>query len=152
MSDSQHQCQQHPQHDHVHGPDCGHTAIKHEDHVDYLHDGHLHHPHENHIDEHRIEISEAQKSINVPATTPIMYTVRIAAMSKYPTEITSTILSMVTCTIPMEIIAMIMDQLSGSRVPTYFLVQFLGKIRSLSLQQIGLALHKKTTVFVTSTA
>lgn len=29
-------------HEHQHGDGCGHTAIQHEDHVDYLHDGHLH--------------------------------------------------------------------------------------------------------------
>ncbi len=34
----------HGDHDHTHGPDCGHTAVQHGDHVDYLHDGHLHHP------------------------------------------------------------------------------------------------------------
>jgi hypothetical protein len=28
---------------HNHAPGCGHTELKHEDHVDYLHDGHLHH-------------------------------------------------------------------------------------------------------------
>lgn len=39
-------------HDHEHGPDCGHPAIPHDDHVDYLHDGHLHAPHEGHYDEH----------------------------------------------------------------------------------------------------
>lgn len=33
----------HPAHEHKHGPACGHPAIKHGDHVDYLHDGHLHH-------------------------------------------------------------------------------------------------------------
>jgi hypothetical protein len=31
------------QHTHQHGPGCGHTGLKHGDHVDYLHDGHLHH-------------------------------------------------------------------------------------------------------------
>src|SRR5262249_40152771 len=41
----------------VHGPDCGHVAIRHDGHVDYLHDGHLHHPHEDHVDEHVIEVS-----------------------------------------------------------------------------------------------
>ncbi len=51
-------CNQHPNHDHQHGPECGHTAIRHGDHVDYLHDGHLHHPHGDHVDEHVIEISE----------------------------------------------------------------------------------------------
>lgn len=37
---------------HVHGPDCGHTAVPHGDHVDYLVDGHLHHPHGDHCDNH----------------------------------------------------------------------------------------------------
>jgi zinc transport system permease protein len=39
-------------HDHVHGPDCGHTAVRHGDHVDYIHDGHLHAAHGEHYDEH----------------------------------------------------------------------------------------------------
>lgn len=33
----------HSHHDHVHGPGCGHTHVRHEDHDGYLHDGHLHH-------------------------------------------------------------------------------------------------------------
>lgn len=33
----------HLNHDHVHGINCGHTAIRHGNHVDYLLDGHLHH-------------------------------------------------------------------------------------------------------------
>ncbi len=37
---------------HVHGPSCGHEAVPHGDHVDYLVDGHLHHPHGNHCDDH----------------------------------------------------------------------------------------------------
>ena len=37
-------CKPHEQHDHVHGPGCGHVGIEHEEHVDYVHDGHLHHP------------------------------------------------------------------------------------------------------------
>lgn len=49
----------HENHDHVHGPDCGHTAIVHEGHVDYLHDGHLHHAHEGHFDEHVLEVTAA---------------------------------------------------------------------------------------------
>jgi hypothetical protein len=40
----------HADHDHQHGPNCAHTAIKHGDHVDYLHDGHLHHMHGNNVD------------------------------------------------------------------------------------------------------
>ena len=39
-------------HDHEHGPDCGHEAILHDDHVDYLHDGHRHAAHREHYDEH----------------------------------------------------------------------------------------------------
>ena len=49
----------HENHPHKHGPNCGHTAVNHNDHVDYLHDGHLHHPHEDHVDEHTIEVSDA---------------------------------------------------------------------------------------------
>lgn len=47
----------HEGHDHQHGPGCGHTAVLHEDHVDYVHDGHLHHPHDDHVDEHRFEVN-----------------------------------------------------------------------------------------------
>lgn len=52
-------CEIHPNHDHKHGPDCGHQGIKHGDHVDYLHDGHMHHMHGDHVDEHRLEVNEA---------------------------------------------------------------------------------------------
>lgn len=38
--------------EHVHGPDCGHEAVPHGGHVDYLVDGHLHHPHDGHCDDH----------------------------------------------------------------------------------------------------
>ena len=41
----------HTDHEHVHGEGCGHVAIPHGDHTDYLHDGHLHHKHEDHYDE-----------------------------------------------------------------------------------------------------
>lgn len=41
----------HDPHEHVHGPGCGHVAVRHGDHVDYLHDGHLHRPHDGHVDE-----------------------------------------------------------------------------------------------------
>jgi zinc transport system permease protein len=39
-------------HEHVHGPDCGHRAVRHGDHVDYVHDGHRHAVHGGHYDEH----------------------------------------------------------------------------------------------------
>jgi zinc transport system permease protein len=40
------------EHGHQHGPDCGHQAVPHGDHVDYLHSGHRHAPHGEHYDEH----------------------------------------------------------------------------------------------------
>jgi zinc transport system permease protein len=39
-------------HPHQHGPDCGHVAVAHGDHVDYVHDGHRHAVHGKHYDEH----------------------------------------------------------------------------------------------------
>lgn len=39
-------------HTHEHGPDCGHPAVRHGDHVDYVHDGHRHARHGSHYDEH----------------------------------------------------------------------------------------------------
>ena len=39
-------------HAHQHGPDCGHKAVRHGDHVDYVHDGHRHAEHGAHYDEH----------------------------------------------------------------------------------------------------
>ena len=40
------------QHRHEHGPGCGHVAVEHGDHVDYIHDGHRHAVHGGHYDEH----------------------------------------------------------------------------------------------------
>lgn len=48
----------HTDHSHQHGAGCGHTAIVHDDHVDYLHDGHLHHAHDGHYDEHTLEVTD----------------------------------------------------------------------------------------------
>lgn len=39
-------------HPHDHGPECGHVAVRHGDHVDYVHDGHRHAEHGEHYDEH----------------------------------------------------------------------------------------------------
>lgn len=46
-----HSCGSHEQ-SHNHGPHCGHQAIPHSDHVDYLVSGHLHRPCGNHCDHH----------------------------------------------------------------------------------------------------
>jgi hypothetical protein len=37
---------------HKHGAGCGHEAVPHGDHVDYLVAGHLHHAHGDHCDDH----------------------------------------------------------------------------------------------------
>jgi zinc transport system permease protein len=39
-------------HAHQHGEACGHQAVPHGDHVDYVHDGHRHAVHGGHYDEH----------------------------------------------------------------------------------------------------
>jgi hypothetical protein len=56
----------HPNHDHQHGPGCGHTAVRHDGHTDYLHDGCLHHPAGGQVEEHRLEVNAA----NPAACTP----------------------------------------------------------------------------------
>lgn len=40
------------EHPHDHGPACGHVAVPHNDHLDYVHDGHRHAIHGKHYDEH----------------------------------------------------------------------------------------------------
>ena len=46
-----HACADHDQ-AHRHRQGCGHEALPHSDHVDYLVGGHLHHPHGSHCDDH----------------------------------------------------------------------------------------------------
>lgn len=41
-----------PHESHLHGPGCGHLAVTHGDHTDYVHNGHRHAPHGDHYDEH----------------------------------------------------------------------------------------------------
>jgi hypothetical protein len=43
---------EHVGHDHAHGEGCGHVAVPHGDHVDYVHDSCRHAAHEGHYDEH----------------------------------------------------------------------------------------------------
>ena len=42
----------HANHPHVHGAGCGHEAVPHGDHVDYIVNGRLHHQHGDHCDDH----------------------------------------------------------------------------------------------------
>lgn len=60
-------CKVHNEHDHKHGEGCGHQAIKHEDHTDYLHDGHMHHVHEDHVDDHSVSVGAANAAACTPA-------------------------------------------------------------------------------------
>ncbi|HEY1555066.1 MAG TPA: hypothetical protein VGF94_09560 [Kofleriaceae bacterium] len=46
-----HACTDHAS-DHVHGAGCGHQAVPHGDHVDFLVGDHLHHTHGTHCDDH----------------------------------------------------------------------------------------------------
>ncbi len=73
-------CSTHEKHDHIHGPNCGHPAVKHLDHVDYLHEGHLHHLHQGHIDEHELEASEK----NPTTCSPVACGVDHANSEKIP--------------------------------------------------------------------
>jgi hypothetical protein len=57
----------HENHDHEHGQNCGHTAIKHGDHTDYLHDGHLHHVSQAGVEEHEIAVSAENPADCTPA-------------------------------------------------------------------------------------
>jgi len=58
--------QVHSGHQHVHGPGCGHAAIKHNGHTDYIHDGHLHAVHEDHVDECKLNVSESNPDTCTP--------------------------------------------------------------------------------------
>lgn len=60
-------CSTHNGHDHKHGEGCGHTAVKHDDHIDYLHDKHLHHVHGDHVDCHNLTIGAGNPSACTPA-------------------------------------------------------------------------------------
>ena len=50
-----HEDSRHAEHEHVHGPSCGHTSQQHGDHLDYMHDGHTHREHADHWDECSVE-------------------------------------------------------------------------------------------------
>lgn len=57
----------HPNHDHVHGPGCGHTRVRHDDHEGYLHDGHLHfQTAAGVVEEHVIEVNERNPDVCRP--------------------------------------------------------------------------------------
>src|SRR5947199_10492446 len=60
--------QTHADHDHAHGPGCGHTGVKHDGHTDYLHDGHLHHTEaDGTVTEHAVAVGAANPDACTPA-------------------------------------------------------------------------------------
>src|SRR5580658_4695696 len=62
-------CITHKNHEHKHGSGCGHKAVHHGDHIDYLHENHLHHVHSDHIDEHTLSESAQNQSKCTPDHT-----------------------------------------------------------------------------------
>jgi hypothetical protein len=60
-------CDKHEGHTHTHGPNCGHTAVKHNGHTDYLHEGHMHNVHGDHVDEHMLEANATNQSACTPS-------------------------------------------------------------------------------------
>jgi len=57
----------HEGHDHQHGAACGHEAVKHGDHTDYLHDGHLHRSHDGHVDECSVAVDQTNPAACTPS-------------------------------------------------------------------------------------
>ena len=58
----QHSCGGHDK-SHKHGVGCGHEAIPHGDHTDYLVNDHLHHPHGEHCDNHgKVELAAGARA------------------------------------------------------------------------------------------
>lgn len=58
----------HTDHEHQHGPGCGHTAVTHDGHTDYLHDGHLHHVEgDGTVTEHELPVTAANPAACTPA-------------------------------------------------------------------------------------
>lgn len=56
----------HEGHSHAHGQDCGHTAIRHNGHTDYLHDGCLHHPEVQRVEEHHLDVNDRNPNACTP--------------------------------------------------------------------------------------
>jgi len=57
----------HDDHNHQHGPGCGHTGVRHGDHTDYLHDGHLHHDAGGAVEEHTLTVDGTNPDVCTPA-------------------------------------------------------------------------------------
>ncbi len=95
----------HENHPHQHGANCGHPAIEHQGHVDYLHDGHLHHQRaDGKVEEHKLAVGapiqvHARRTINVADIPPGTCMDPIAGIPLFRTATTSTTSSTAICTI-----------------------------------------------------
>jgi hypothetical protein len=58
--------------EHTHGAECGHEAVQHDDHTDYVHGTHHHALHDDHYDEHEsvAEHSVAEHTHEAETSTP----------------------------------------------------------------------------------
>ena len=98
-------------HVHRHSPDCGHTAVEHEGHVDYLQDGHLIHQEDGSVEEHTIAVTKLNPDGCHPIDAKTGHDVKTQAWSRpWPlsdrTAIILIIWSMGDCIIRMARIAM----------------------------------------------
>jgi hypothetical protein len=78
---------------HIHSPGCGHTAVRHRDHVDYLDHGHLQHVCADRTEEHVTEVTETNPDRCSPSTArtdtnQLISTALTAAMRPSRTAIT----------------------------------------------------------------
>lgn len=71
VAPGEHTAEIHNDHAHIHGDDCGHTKVWHDDHWDYLHDGHLHAVHEGHVDEHVLEVNAENPAGEAPMAAAV---------------------------------------------------------------------------------
>ncbi len=62
------------QHNHKHSIACGHTKIKHEEHIDYVHDGHLHHGEDGKWVECKIPVSDLNPNEHNPISCACNHT------------------------------------------------------------------------------
>ena len=93
---------------HQHGPGCGHIAVEHHGHSDYLQDGHLEHMEGNRVSEHKVEVDQQHPdrcTYGADGHPKNHVHGPIVVMRRCHTVITSTIWSMAICTIPTATIA-----------------------------------------------
>ena len=89
----------HQNHEHVHGPECGHTAVSNGGQTGYLHDSHMHVAHGDHFDCAAVDVSSRNPDRCTPEHAPI------AATSKSRMGATWTTSSTTICTTLTESIA-----------------------------------------------